>query len=444
MSERQVYLESLGCARNTVDSEIMLGRLKHAGWSATTDPALADTIVINTCSFIEPAVNESIDTILELAGYKRSGTCKRLIVVGCLPERYREEIAKELPEVDAFLGTGAFDQVVEAVEDRLNRKKCLLPDPNFANLLDSVSAYSTLQSHPHMAYLKIAEGCSRRCTYCIIPNLRGKLRSRPPDTILTEARRHVSNGVKELVLVAQDTTAYGNDLTPPQTISRLLNELSALSEDIWIRVMYGHPESIDDTFLETVAGFPNICPYFDIPVQHVSSRILKRMGRNYTEQDLYRLFDRIRDIVPGAALRTTIITGFPGETENDVEQLTTFIDRVKFDHLGVFIYSDSEDLPSHKLDRHVPEKISKNRYDRIMSHQQAISSENNRKHLNRIYTILVDEEMEKGVFAGRTIFQAPEVDGITYIHSKALLKTGSFINAGINDTLEYDLIGEPA
>ncbi|MBC8247009.1 MAG: 30S ribosomal protein S12 methylthiotransferase RimO [Deltaproteobacteria bacterium] len=442
MSERKVYLESLGCARNTVDSEIMLGRLKHAGWSATTDPALADTIVINTCSFIEPAVNESIDTILELAGYKRSGTCKRLIVVGCLPERYREEIAKELPEVDAFLGTGAFDQVVEAVEDRLNRKKCLLPDPNFANLLDSVSDYTTLQSHLHMAYLKIAEGCSRRCTYCIIPNLRGKLRSRPPDTILTEARRHVSNGVKELVLVAQDTTAYGKDLTPSQTISRLLNELSALSEDIWIRVMYGHPESIDDTFLETVSGFSNICPYFDIPVQHVSSRILKRMGRNYKEADLYRLFDRIRDIVPGASLRTTIITGFPGETENDVEKVITFMDRVKFDHLGVFIYSDSEDLPSHKLDHPVPERIAKNRYDRIMSNQQAISSENNRKHLNRIYTILVDEEMEKGVFSGRTIFQAPEVDGITYIHSKAPLKTGSFINAGINDTLEYDLIGE--
>jgi len=293
MSERQVYLESLGCARNTVDSEIMLGRLKRAGWSATTDPALADAIVINTCSFIEPAVNESIDTILEFAGYKRSGICKRLIVVGCLPERYREDIAGDLPEVDAFLGTGAFDQVVEAVEDRLNRKKCLLPDPNFTNLLDSVSAYSRLQSHPHTAYIKIAEGCSRRCTYCIIPNLRGKLRSRPSDTILTEARRHISNGVKELILVAQDTTIYGNDLTPPQTISRLLNELSSLSEDIWIRVMYGHPESIDDTFPKIVSKFSNICPYFDIPVQHVSSRILKGMGRNYTEADLYRLFDGI-------------------------------------------------------------------------------------------------------------------------------------------------------
>ncbi|HIJ57652.1 MAG TPA: 30S ribosomal protein S12 methylthiotransferase RimO [Deltaproteobacteria bacterium] len=441
MSKKQVYLESLGCARNTVDSEIMLGRLKNAGWSATKDPALAETIVINTCSFIEPAVNESIDTILELAGYKRSGACKRLIVVGCLPERYREKIAKELPEIDVFLGTGAFDQVVEAVEGRLNRKKCLFPDPNFTNLLDSVE--TRLQSHPHMAYLKIAEGCSRRCTYCIIPNLRGKLRSRPMDTILTEARRDVSSGVKELVLVAQDTTAYGNDLTPSQTIGRLLSELSALSEDIWIRVMYGHPESIDDEFLKTASGLSNICPYFDIPIQHVSSRILKRMGRNYTEQDLYHLFDRIRDIVPGAVLRTTIITGFPGETENDVEQLTKFMDTVKFDHLGVFIYSDSEDLPSHKLDRHVPGKTAKNRHDRIMSHQQAISSENNRKHLNRIYTILVDEEIEKDVFAGRTIFQAPEVDGITYIHSRVPLKTGSFIKAGINDTLEYDLIGEP-
>jgi len=441
MNERQVYLESLGCARNAVDSEEMLGQLKRAGWSTTTDPAHADTIVINTCSFIEPAVNESIDTILELGKYKKSGACKRLIVVGCLPERYREEIAKEFPEVDAFLGTGAFDQVVEAVEGRLNWKKCLLPDPNRAVLPDS--AQTRLQSRPHMAYLKIAEGCSRQCTYCIIPNLRGKLRSRPMNYILAEAQTMVSNGVKELVLVAQDTTAYGNDLTPSQSIGRLLSELSALSEDIWIRVMYGHPESLDDAFLRTVAEFSNICPYFDIPIQHVSSRILRQMGRQYTKADLYRLFDGIRNFVPNAALRTTIITGFPGETESDIEQLMTFMDTVRFDHLGVFIYSDSEDLPSHKLDQHVPERIAKTRYDQIMSRQQTISTENNRKHLNQVYTILVDEEMENEVFSGRTIFQAPEVDGVTYIRSKVPLKSGSFINARINDTLEYDLICEP-
>ena len=443
MSERQVYFESLGCARNTVDSEIMLGKLKQAGWSETTDPALANSIVINTCSFIEPAVSESIDTILELAEYRRSGICNRLIVVGCLPERYREEITKELPEVDAFLGTGAFDQVVNAVENRLNQKQCVLPDPNFTNLLDTVPDYTRLEGHLHTANLKIAEGCNRRCTYCIIPNLRGRLRSRPLDAIVVEARRHISNGVKELVLVAQDTTAYGNDLIPPRTISRLLNALSALSEDIWIRVMYGHPESIDDVFMETIASVSNICPYFDIPIQHVSSRILKQMGRNYTEADLYRLFDRIRDIVPDAVLRTTLITGFPGETENDVEKMIAFMDRIKFDHLGVFIYSDSEDLPSHKLEHHVSEKIAKSRYDRLMSHQQAISSKNNRKHLNHTYTLLVDERMEEGIYAGRTIFQAPEVDGITYIHSENPLRIGSFINAGINDTLEYDLIGRP-
>ena len=444
MNERQIYLESLGCARNTADSEIMLGRLKRAGWSVTTDPALAETIVVNTCSFIEPAVNESIDTILELAAYKRSGACNRLIVVGCLPERYREEIAKELPEVDAFLGTGAFDQVVEAVEDRLNQGPCVLPDPNSSNLLDSGTDYTRLQSHIHTAYLKIAEGCNRRCTYCIIPNLRGALRSRPPDIIFTEARRHISNGVKELILVAQDTTAYGNDLIPPEAISQLLDGLSALSKDIWIRVMYGHPESIDDTFLKTVAEFSNICAYFDIPIQHVSDRILKQMGRNYTEAELHRLFDRIRDVVPDAALRTTVITGFPGETENDVEEIITFMDRVKFDHLGVFIYSDSKDLPSHRLNDHVPDGIAKNRFDRLMSHQQAISIENNLKHLNQTYTVLVDEKVEEGIFSGHTIFQAPEVDGMTYIHSEDPLRIGSFINVVINDTLEYDLIGATA
>ncbi|MBW2491840.1 MAG: 30S ribosomal protein S12 methylthiotransferase RimO, partial [Deltaproteobacteria bacterium] len=341
----KLYLASLGCAKNLVDSEEMLGRMIKAGWRITQNPQNAETIIVNTCSFIESAVNESIDTILELARFKSNGACKRLIITGCLPERYREAIAETLPEVDVFLGTGAFDKIVTAAHDDFNIGRCFLPDPNIISYRQQKPL--RIRSSSYMAYLKIAEGCSRHCTYCIIPKLRGKQRSRHLKDVVLEARDLISSGVKELILIAQDTTHYGTDLHPPVPLYRLLEKISEISNNIWIRILYGHVESIDDSFIRTVAEHRNICSYFDIPIQHASDRILKKMGRNYTSKDLYRLFDNIRSTVPDAALRTAIIVGFPGETDKDFETLSTFIQDICFDNLGVFIYSDAEDLPSH-------------------------------------------------------------------------------------------------
>jgi ribosomal protein S12 methylthiotransferase len=446
----KLYLESLGCARNQVDSEIMVGRLKKAGWSITDDPEEADTIVVNTCSFIESAAEESIDAILELAEFKEEGSCSRLVVAGCLPERYRESILDSFPEVDVFLGTGALDQIVKAVQEPQFSNQCLLPDPEIVALQDKDAPRNI--SLPHLAYLKIAEGCSKACTYCIIPKLRGKQKSRLPADIVSEARNLISNGVKELVLVAQDTTAYGKDLSTSANLSRLMESLAGINADDrggtgqpWIRVLYGHPESIEDSFIKTVASHSSVCSYFDIPIQHISTRVLKHMGRRYNQDDLYRLFDRIRSQVPDATLRTTIIVGFPGETDKDFEELLRFAEDVRFDNLGVFIYSDSDDLASHRLIDHIPSDVASDRYHQLMSVQSGISSENNRKYIGKSIKVLVEEYLDNNLFAGRTHFQAPEVDGMSYINtapSPFKLKIGSFADMRVTDAMEYDLMGE--
>jgi ribosomal protein S12 methylthiotransferase len=450
ISEMNFYLESLGCARNQVDSEIMIGRLKKAGWTMTDDPGQADTIVVNTCSFIESAVEESIEVILDLAEYKKDGICSRLVVTGCLPERYREDIAKSLPEVDVFLGTGAFDHIIKAVQDPQFSHQCLLPDPDL-NVLQQNGTPRDL-SASHLAYIKIAEGCSKTCTYCIIPKLRGKQKSRPLEDIVSEARGLIAGGVKELVLVAQDTTAYGRDLPSPANLSRLVQNLVELSRgesrgftDPWLRVLYGHPESIQDSYIKTVASHANLCSYFDIPIQHASTSVLKRMGRSYARKDLRNLFDRIRKYIPDAVLRTTIIVGFPGETDKDFRTLLQFAEDVRFDHLGVFIYSDSDDLPSHRLRAHVPADVARDRYHQLMSAQSDISAHNNQKYIGETVTVLVEEALENHLYAGRTTFQAPEVDGVSYINaaqSPFQLKIGSIADMRVTDAMEYDLMGE--
>jgi ribosomal protein S12 methylthiotransferase len=454
-----IYFLSLGCARNLVDSEIMMGRIKRAGWALVDEPEEADAIVVNTCSFIEEAADESIEMILELAYYKQEGRCKRLVVAGCLPERYREQIASQMPEVDAFIGTGAYDHIVEAVEGVKYAGGCLLPDPDRTSPQEK-DVPRTL-STSHMAYLKVAEGCSRHCTYCIIPKLRGKKRSRLPQEVIAEAQGLLESGVKELVLVAQDTTSYGTDLKPTASLSRLVESLAGLPADsggqpgarvdgsapehAWIRVLYGHPESIDDAFIKTVASHPNVCSYFDIPIQHVSSSILKKMGRMYRSDDLERLFDKIRSQVPGASLRTTIIVGFPGENDKDFAALLRFVEDTRFDHLGVFLYSDSGDLPSHALSNHVTAQVARERYDQLMSCQLDISARNYQNYIGQTLEVLVEETVEDGLFAGRAAFQAPEVDGMTYIRSgpeQPGPRIGSFSRIRVTDAMEYDLIGD--
>jgi ribosomal protein S12 methylthiotransferase len=439
-NEKKFHLVSLGCARNLVDSELMLGRLMAAGWIVSDDPGEAHTIIVNTCSFIEPAIDESIDTILELAAYKQHGVCKRLVVTGCLAERFQEGIADTLPEVDSFLGTGAFEHIVSAAQQADEGQTCHLPDPNLTPLQtkDAPRVCTTLFS----AYLKIAEGCGRHCTYCIIPDLRGRQRSRPPGDILEEAQQLIASGAKEIILIAQESSAYGRDLSPPIDLSRLLNDIALVDKKTWIRLLYGHPASLDKAVIQTVSEYPNLCAYYDMPIQHASDRILKRMNRGYKKIDLTRTIDTIRDIDPEGALRTTVIVGFPGETDDDFEQLVDFIETVRFDHLGTFMYSDAEDLPSHRLDGHVPENVAQDRFDRLMSIQAAISLEHNRKRIGSIVKVLVEKEAQDQLFSGRTAFQAPDVDGLTYIRAP-LLQTGRFTDVKVTDAHEYDLIGEP-
>lgn len=434
----RVHIINLGCARNLVDGEMMSGILRQNRCTMVDTPLQADAIVVNTCSFIQSAADESIDVILEMARYKAEGDCKRLVVTGCLPERYREDIVGALPEVDVFLGTGAYDQILEAVRT-VPPGTCRLPPAGWNPLWRSMPFRTP--SVPHLAYLKIAEGCNRRCTYCIIPKLRGDLRSRPLPDIISEARFLIESGAKELVLVAQDAACYGRDLSAGVSLAGLLDAIAALSADIWIRVLYGHPESLDAAAVGAIARHPNVCSYFDLPIQHASDPVLKRMGRPGSQRDLRGLFDMIRSTVPDATLRTTVMTGFPGETEEDFQTLLNFISEIRFDHLGAFVYSDSEDLPAHRLSQPVSRKAANKRYRALMTRQMQIASEINAAHIGQTRTVLVEEMPEPGLYAGRTVFQAPEVDGITYVRANNLA-IGEFASVRIIDALEYDLIGE--
>lgn len=442
----RIYLESLGCARNQVDSESMLALLRGAGARVTDDPAVAEVIVVNTCSFIEAAADESIDAILSLARLKTEGACRRLIVTGCLPERYREQLVAELPEVDLFLGTGAYDRIVAAVLEEGTIGACLLPDPD---AIDTTAPMHRRPLTPWAAYLKIAEGCGRRCTYCIIPRLRGRQKSRPRATLLAEARALIAAGARELTLVAQETTAYGTDRTPPDHLAGLLTALAGVDPTVWIRVMYGHPESLQPAVLDALAAHDNLCPYLDLPVQHASARILRRMGRRYDSDDLLRLLERIRRTVPDAALRTTVLVGFPGETDDDAEQLLAFIRQAGFDHLGAFVYSDADDLPAHRLDGHVPPDIAQERLEEVMAAQQTVSAQRLARHLGRQAEVLLEEPPgEDGLWVGRTRHQAPEVDGVTFVRCPAGAERrfqpalGARIPVRILETLDYDLIAE--
>jgi ribosomal protein S12 methylthiotransferase len=442
LNPKQIYMESLGCARNQVDSENMAGQLTLAGWSLVEDPAEADVIVVNTCSFVESAIDESIDTILELAQCKRKGRCRRLVVAGCLPERFREAIVETLPEVDQFLGTGAFTRIAAAAAGALDQGSCLLPDPD---RIAMASETARERSQSHTAYLKIAEGCSRRCTYCIIPRLRGNQKSRPMHHILAEARQLAANGVKELNLVAQDTTWYGHDLPDSPGFDTLLVGLAEAVDETWIRFLYGHPESIVDPVIATVAAHDNLCPYFDLPVQHAAGGILEKMGRRYDKQQLLDLFGRIRAKIPAAALRTTLIVGFPGETEEDFQELMDFIQEVRFDHLGVFTYSDAEDLPSHRLADPVDPETAQMRRDTLMARQMEISAEKLALNIGRTMPVLIENASEPHLFEGRTMRQAPEVDGLTFVRTQPegpRISVGQTVPVRISETLAYDLIGD--
>ncbi|MBF0241979.1 MAG: 30S ribosomal protein S12 methylthiotransferase RimO [Desulfamplus sp.] len=456
----KIFLESLGCCRNQIDSEVMLGRLACANHEICYEPSEAEVIIVNTCGFIASASAEAIDTILELAQYKKDGLCRRLVVTGCLPERFRNDTLTEaLPEVDAFLGTGACGDIVKAVEHKcsLDSRLVLLPEPSSREFQGyPLPRILTLN---HSAYIKISEGCNRKCTYCIIPKLRGKQRSRSIEDIVSETNHLLQHGVKELIFVGENTTDYGIDtilsanlnkkeFKSPVNLANLLEQISIcadkyadINRPIWLRLLYTHPSSITNEVVERISYLDNFCTYFDVPIQHASPKILKLMGRDYDLDHLYRLFEYIKNIAPDAILRTTLITGFPGETDKDFKTMLKFIEDIKFDHLGVFTYSDSEDLLSHRLKGHVLKEVAEERLDIIMATQSQISEKINKKYMDQTVKVLIEENPDDGIYLGRTGFQAPEVDGITFIYGSAL-EIGTFADVKITETYEYDLAGE--
>ena len=436
----KIALESLGCSKNLVDAEIMMGILNKKGYKLVGDFEEADIILVNTCGFIESAKQESIDTILELAQLKETANLKILIVTGCLAQRYADELKAEIPEIDAIVGTGSY-QNIDDIIDSLKKEKHIV-SLNDIDFVYNENLPRYISTPNHMAYLKIGEGCDNKCTYCIIPKLRGKYRSRKMEDIITEAKDLAANGVKEVVVIAQDTTKYGCDLYGKEMLPQLLEELANIEGLKWIRIMYSYPESITEELVKVMKKYDNICNYFDMPIQHASNKILKLMNRHTTKEDILSKVEMIRSYIPDATLRTTIIVGFPGETEEDFNELIEFVKIAKFDRLGAFAYSREEDTPADKLPNHVEEEIKLSRRDTLMLVQQEISQELNSNKVGNEYEVLIEEQIEDKVYIGRTQGDAEEIDSIVYVKSNNQLEVGDFVNVKINNALEYDLMGD--
>ena len=437
----KILFISLGCDKNLVDSEVMLKLLEEKGYQFTDDETEADVIVVNTCCFIGDAKEESVNTILEMAEYRKSGSCKALIVTGCLAQRYQKEILDEIEEVDAVLGTASYDAVAEAVEKVLGGQKEL----HFESIdrLVPDQGGRVLTTGGHYAYLKIAEGCDKRCTYCIIPKLRGHFRSVPEEQLLAEAQRLADQGVKELILVAQETTVYGVDLYGEKRLPQLLTKLARVPGIRWIRVQYCYPEEITEELIQVIKNEPKVCHYLDLPIQHASDRILKRMGRRTTQADLRRIIGRLREEIPDICLRTTLISGFPGETEDDHEELMRFVDDCEFDRLGVFPYSAEEDTPAASMPDQIPEEVKEERRAELMELQQEIAFEKAEEMAGRELTVMIEGKVaDENAYVGRTYKDAPGVDGYLFLNTDETLMSGDFARVRVTGALEYDLIGE--
>ena len=436
----KIALESLGCSKNLVDAEIMMGILNKKGYKLVGDFEEADIILVNTCGFIESAKQESIQTILELAQLKETANLKLLIVTGCLAQRYSDELKEEIPEIDAIVGTGSYQNIDEIIANLEKENHIVsLNDIDFVYNEDLPRYVSTPN---HMAYLKIGEGCDNKCTYCIIPKLRGKYRSRKMEDIIKEAKELAQRGVKEVVVIAQDTTKYGFDLYGKDSLPELLEELAQIEGLKWIRIMYSYPESITEELVKVIKKYDNICNYFDMPIQHASNKILKLMNRKTTKEDILSKVEMIRSYIPDATIRTTIIVGFPGETEEDFKEVLDFAKLVKFDRLGAFAYSREEDTPADKLPNHLEDDVKNDRRDKLMLVQQQISQELNEKKIGNIYEVLIEEQIEHNVYIGRTQGDAEEIDSIVYVKSIDKLNAGDFVTVKINNALEYDLMGD--
>ena len=436
-----IFFVSLGCDKNLVDSEVMLGLLDAKGYQIVDDETLADVMVINTCCFIHDAKEESIQTILDMARYKEEGRLKALVVTGCLAQRYKQEIIDEIPEVDVVLGTTSYDKIVEAVEEALEGKSEVeLADINALPLPETKRLVTT---GGHYAYLKIAEGCDKCCTYCIIPKVRGHYRSVPMDNLIKQAQHLTENGVKELILVAQETTLYGTDLYGRKSLPELLEKLSEVEELRWIRILYCYPEEITDELIDAMKRLPKVCHYLDIPIQHGVDTILKKMGRRTDRAQLTRMVGKLRTEIPDIALRTTLITGFPGETEEDFEEMKEFVRQMRFERLGVFTYSQEEDTPAAEMEDQIPEEIKEERRDIIMAMQQEIAFENNESRIGEEMDVMIEGYLpDDDIYVGRSYMDAPDVDGFVFLSTSWHLETGDYVRARIVQAQGYDLIGE--
>ena len=441
-AKEKVSLVSLGCPKNLVDAEVMLGYLAREGFEVTTDEHEADIIIVNTCSFIKEAKQESIDTILDLADRKEDGRCRLLVVTGCLPQRYQEELARELPEVDIFVGTGDYPRIAEIIAEKQTTEGQLryTGDPNF--LYDT--ELPRLKSSPHYtAYLKIAEGCSNCCSYCVIPSLRGSFRSRPIEMLMQEAESLVAGGVRELNLIAQDITGYGKDLGTGASLEYLIRKLARLDGLKWIRLLYAYPDGITDDLIQLIKTEPKVCKYLDIPLQHISDLILKKMNRRSNEAMIRGLIGKLREEVPDIALRTSLIVGFPGETEEDFKHLLHFVEEAQFDRLGVFCYSREEGTPAASMEDQISERTKRERYKKLMRVQARLSFKRNRRLINSIEQVLIEGLSDETdlLLKGRSSRQAPDIDGQVYV-TAGEAKVGDIVDLRITDSSDYDLIGE--
>ena len=437
----KILFISLGCDKNLVDTEVMLGLLASRGYEMTDDENEADIIVINTCCFIHDAKEESIQNILEMAEYRKTGKVKALIVTGCLAERYRQEIMDEIPEVDEVLGTTAYDRILDAVDEALaGRHSVMLSDIDALPLPDTRRLVTT---GGHFAYLKIAEGCDKHCTYCIIPKIRGNYRSVPMERLIKEAEYLAEQGVKELILVAQETTLYGKDLYGEKSLHRLIRELCRIRGIRWIRILYCYPEEITDELIQVMKEEPKVCHYLDLPIQHASDTILKRMGRRTSKQELIDIVGKLRREIPDICLRTTLITGFPGETQEQHEELAEFVDEIEFDRLGVFTYSPEEGTPAAAMPDQIDEEIKEERQAELMELQQEIAFDNAENMIGREMLVMIEGKVaDENAFVGRTYRDAPNVDGLIFINTDEELISGDFAKVKVTGALDYDLIGE--
>lgn len=436
-----IFFVSLGCDKNLVDSEMMITSLRKNGFVLTDDIEDADVIVVNTCCFIGDAKEESINTLIEMGGYKE-GRCKLLVAAGCLAQRYHNEIKEDIPEVDLIVGTMGYEDLSEKINEALGGKGVLESLKDIDYLPTPLTDRDSM-SGGYYAYLKIAEGCDKCCTYCVIPKVRGHYRSVPMDNLIAQAKHLVANGAKELILVAQETTLYGKDIYGEKSLPKLLEELSKIDELKWIRILYCYPEEITDELISAIKNLPKVCHYLDMPIQHGSDDVLRRMGRWTNREQIEKTVAKLREEIPDIALRTTLITGFPGETEDDFEQVKEFVKKMEFDRLGVFTYSREEDTPAAEMDGQIDEEVKEARRDEIMQIQQDIAFDKSNSRVGEIYEVMIEGRLpDEGVYIARTYMDAPDVDGYVFIQSDYNLDSGDFVKVEVTRSDEYDLIAE--